>query len=125
MTQFSNSVAPATLAILYFAVRAQTFFMKIPIELSAESRDLLVRHFKKGADLHQTLEHATRKDLAGIEIYSFKCDLPQAETLLQMRSLFPVEKPTKLQLDISLKTAKQISASQSVPNVRGADWIIR
>ena len=40
--------------------------MKIPIELSAESRDLLVRHFKKGTDLHQTLEHTARKDLAGI-----------------------------------------------------------
>ena len=45
--------------------------MKIPIELTAASRDLLARHFKKGADLHQNLEHAARKDLAGIEIYSF------------------------------------------------------
>ena len=72
---------------MYFAVRPQTFFMKIPIELSAESRDLLVRHFKKGAHLHQTLEHATRKDLAGIEIYSFECDPPQAETLLQMGAI--------------------------------------
>ncbi len=37
--------------------------MKIPIELSAESRDLLVRHFKEGTDLHEILEHAVRKEL--------------------------------------------------------------
>ena len=39
--------------------------MKIPIELRAESRDLLVRHFKEGADLHEIPERAARKELAG------------------------------------------------------------
>jgi hypothetical protein len=32
--------------------------MKIPIELSTGSRDLLVRHFKEGTELHEILEHA-------------------------------------------------------------------
>jgi hypothetical protein len=45
---------------------------------------LLVRHFREGTDLHQILEHAVRKDLAGIEIYSFESEPPQAETLLQI-----------------------------------------
>ena len=60
--------------------------MKIPIELSTDSRDLLVRHFKEGTELHEILEHAARKDLAGVEIYSFECEPPppQAEKLLQM-----------------------------------------
>jgi len=58
--------------------------MKIPIELSTVSRDLLVRHFKEGTELHEFLEHAAGKDLARVEIYSFECEPPQAEKLLQM-----------------------------------------
>ena len=58
--------------------------MKIPIELSAESRDLLVRHFNEGTDLHEILDHAPRKELAGVYVYSFECEPPQAETLLEM-----------------------------------------
>ena len=41
-------------------------------------------HFKEGMELHEILEHAARKDLAGVEIYSFECEPPQAEKLLQM-----------------------------------------
>ena len=57
--------------------------MKIPIDLSTGSRDLLVRHFKEGTELHEILEHAARKDLPRVEIYSFECEPPQAEKLLQ------------------------------------------
>lgn len=39
--------------------------MKIPIELSTGLRDLLVRHFREGTDVHQISEHAARKDLSG------------------------------------------------------------
>ena len=55
--------------------------MKIP--LSAESRHLLVRHFKKKepTDLHEILEHAARKQLARFES---ECEPPQAERLLEM-----------------------------------------
>jgi hypothetical protein len=58
--------------------------MKIPIELSTGSRDLLVRHFKEGTELHEILEHAAREDLARVKIYSFECEPPQAEKLLQI-----------------------------------------
>ena len=58
--------------------------MKFPIELSADSRDLLVRHFKEGTDLHEIIKHAARKEPAGIEIYFFECEPSQAETLLEI-----------------------------------------
>ena len=52
--------------------------MKIQIELTEESRDLLLRHFKEATELHQVLERATRKDVAGISVYAFACDVQQA-----------------------------------------------
>ena len=58
--------------------------MEFPIELSADSRDLLVRHFKEGTDLHEIIEHAARKEPAGIEISFFEREPSQAETLLEM-----------------------------------------
>ena len=83
--------APATPATLYFAGLALSFSYKDPDRLSAESRDLPVRHFKKGTDLHKLFEHATRKELAGINIYSFECAPCQDEILLKKgtRSLSP------------------------------------
>lgn len=56
--------------------------MKIPIELSTGSRDLLVRHFKEGTELHEFSSMRPARDLARVEIYS--CEPPQAKKLLQM-----------------------------------------
>jgi hypothetical protein len=58
--------------------------MKIPIELTEDSRDLLVRHFKEHTALHDILEHATRNEVAGVSVYAFECELQQAEALLEM-----------------------------------------
>jgi hypothetical protein len=35
--------------------------MQIQIELTEESRELLMRHFKEGTQLHEILERAKRK----------------------------------------------------------------
>jgi hypothetical protein len=40
--------------------------MTIPIELTEESRDLLVRHFQERTELHEILEHATAMKLPGL-----------------------------------------------------------
>jgi hypothetical protein len=58
--------------------------MQIRIELTEESRELLMRHFKESAPLHQILARAQRNELAGIAVYSFECDLEQATELLEM-----------------------------------------
>lgn len=58
--------------------------MQIKIELTGESRELLMRHFKESASLHEVLARAQRNELAGIDVYSFDCDLQQATELLQM-----------------------------------------
>jgi hypothetical protein len=41
--------------------------MKIPIESTEDSCDLLVRHFKEHTALHDILEHATRNEFAGFQ----------------------------------------------------------
>jgi hypothetical protein len=58
--------------------------MKIQIELTKESRDLLVRHFKERSELHEILERANRNEVAGITVYVFECGSEQAEELLAM-----------------------------------------
>jgi hypothetical protein len=58
--------------------------MKISIELTEDSRDLLVRHFKEHTALHDILEHAKRNEVAGVSVYSFECEPQQAEALLEM-----------------------------------------
>ena len=57
---------------------------KIRLELTGESRDLLVRHFKEGTELHEILDHAARNEIAGIAVYAFECETPEAEALLEM-----------------------------------------
>jgi hypothetical protein len=58
--------------------------MKIPMELTEESRDLLVRHFERGTALHEILGRAERKEIEDVVVYRFECEPPQAETLLEM-----------------------------------------
>jgi hypothetical protein len=58
--------------------------MEIQIELTQESRELLMRHFKESASLHEVLARAHRNELAGVTVYSFECDLQQAAELLEM-----------------------------------------
>ena len=60
------------------------FLMKIPIELTEESRDLLLRHFKERSALHEILDRATRTEVAGVTVYVFECEPRQAEVLLDM-----------------------------------------
>jgi hypothetical protein len=57
---------------------------KVRMELTEESRDLLARHFKEGTELHEILDHAARNEIAGIAVYAFECEPPEAETLLEM-----------------------------------------
>ena len=49
--------------------------MQIRIELAEESRELLMRHFADSAPLHEVLAGAQRNELAGVDVYSFECDL--------------------------------------------------
>jgi hypothetical protein len=58
--------------------------MKIPIELTEESRNLLANHFKENTDLHRILAHANRDEVAGVAVYGFECELAEAEALLDM-----------------------------------------
>jgi hypothetical protein len=58
--------------------------MQIHIELTEESRELLMRHFKERAPLHEVLAGAQRNELNGIAVYAFECDLKQAAELLEM-----------------------------------------
>ena len=58
--------------------------MQIPIELTEESRELLMRHFKERTPLHDILESATRKELAGVAVYAFDLNGDQATELLEM-----------------------------------------
>jgi hypothetical protein len=61
-----------------------SFFMKIPIELTEDSRNLLANHFKENTDLHYILAHANRDEVAGVVVYGFECEVAQAEALLDM-----------------------------------------
>ena len=58
--------------------------MQVSIELTEESRELLMRHFRSGAPLHEVLNHAARNEIAGVAVYSFACDDAQAGELLEM-----------------------------------------
>jgi hypothetical protein len=58
--------------------------MQVSIELTEESRELLMRHFPNGAPLHDALKHAARNEIAGVAVYSFACDGAQANELLEM-----------------------------------------
>ncbi len=58
--------------------------MKVPIELTEDSRDLLVRHFRESTELHQILEQAARNEIARVAVYAFECEPQEAETLLEM-----------------------------------------
>jgi hypothetical protein len=53
-------------------------------ELTEEPRELLLRHFKERTGLPETLERATRKDVAGAAVYASECDVQQATALLEM-----------------------------------------
>jgi hypothetical protein len=72
------------LPILLLLVLGLGFTMQIQIELTEESRELLLRHFKESAPLHEVLARAQRNELAGVGVYSFECDLQQATELLEM-----------------------------------------
>jgi hypothetical protein len=61
--------------------------MRIAIELSAESHALVLRHFKEVTDLHTILQHAARRELAGIEVCYFEIEPLEAEALLQWRAI--------------------------------------
>jgi hypothetical protein len=43
-----------------------------------------MRHFKERTPLHEILAHAERKELAGIGVYAFECDVKQATELLEI-----------------------------------------
>jgi len=58
--------------------------MKIPIELTEESRNLLANHFKENTDLHRILAHANHDEVAGVAVYGFEYEPAQAEALLDM-----------------------------------------
>jgi hypothetical protein len=58
--------------------------MQIQIELTEESRDLLMRHFKERTQLRDILERANRNDVGGVAVYGFECDVQQATALLEM-----------------------------------------
>jgi hypothetical protein len=57
--------------------------MQIPMELTEESRELLMRHFRERTPLHEILERATRNEIAGVAVYAFACDVEQANELLE------------------------------------------
>jgi hypothetical protein len=58
--------------------------MQIPMELTEESRELLMRHFDARAPLRDILERAARNEIAGVAVYAFECDVQQANALLEM-----------------------------------------
>jgi len=58
--------------------------MKVQIELTEESRELLMRHFAENTPHHTILKRATRNELAGVGVYAFECDVSLAEELLAM-----------------------------------------
>ena len=58
--------------------------MQGQIELTEESRELLMRHFKDRTPLHEVLARARRNELAGVGVYAFECDVKQATELLEM-----------------------------------------
>ena len=58
--------------------------MQVQIELTEESRELLMRHFKDRTPLHEVRAHAQRNELAGVGVYAFECDVKQATELLEM-----------------------------------------
>ena len=58
--------------------------MQVDIELTRESWDLLLSHFRTDSPVHHALNGAARNEIAAVPVYAFSCDLPQAEELLEM-----------------------------------------
>ncbi|HEY7163976.1 MAG TPA: hypothetical protein VIB79_05415 [Candidatus Binatia bacterium] len=58
--------------------------MAVKIELTEESRECLMRHFKEGTKLHLDLKNARRNEIAGVAVYAFDCDPNEARELLRM-----------------------------------------
>jgi hypothetical protein len=58
--------------------------MQIPMELTEESRELLMRHFDARTPLRDILGRAARNEIAGVTVYAFQCDVQQANELLEM-----------------------------------------
>ena len=58
--------------------------MQIPIELTEESCELLMRHFNPRTPLHDILRRAERNEIAGVVVYGFQCDVQQANELSEM-----------------------------------------
>jgi hypothetical protein len=54
------------------------------MELTEESRELLMHHFNERAPLHEILARAGRNEIAGVAVYAFECDVQQANELLEM-----------------------------------------
>lgn len=52
--------------------------MKMPIELTEDSHELLKRHFKERTALREILERAIRNEVAEVSVYSFECEPQQA-----------------------------------------------
>ena len=70
--------------IVFGPDRRYAVLMKVSIELTEDSRDLLVRHFNSGTELHRILGHASRKEIAAVAVYRFECELDNAKALLEM-----------------------------------------
>jgi hypothetical protein len=49
--------------------------MQIPIELTHDSPELLLRHFKEQSLSHDILRRARRSELAELEVYAFECEV--------------------------------------------------
>ena len=56
----------------------------VKIELTEESRECLMRHFKEASRIHVDLKNAERKEIAGVAVYAFECDPDEARELLRM-----------------------------------------
>jgi hypothetical protein len=63
-------------------LHALRFAYADPIELTEESRELLVRHFRDGTELHEILKRGTRNEIAGVAVYAFECNVQQANEFL-------------------------------------------
>ena len=58
--------------------------MAVQIELTEESRECLMRHFKEETKIHRELRNAQRNEIADVAVYAFSCDPEDARELLRM-----------------------------------------
>jgi hypothetical protein len=79
--------------------------MAVKIELTEESRECLLRHFRDGTKLHLDLQNAERKEIAGIAVYAFDCDVDEARELLRMASEHCVPAAADIEHAINAATA--------------------